>query len=136
MFQEDNVDRLSILVESLKVLESDADRQKNFLIHFHGIDNDSNGKALLTNTDELGLMFDDAYVLSPRLLEEGLIDQETASCLNAISLIMLKNSGLDNEQFWTVEALYEEQGWSDIRNRAKTALSLITKRGGKPRHLR
>ena len=79
----------------LDVLSSNSDSQLKFL----------ELERLPEVVDELGLLFDDVYMLMPRFKREGSLNKEQIIRIDEIDSILDSISGLKMKEYWTPHAL-------------------------------
>ena len=76
--------------------------------------------------DELGLGFEDGYLLVPTLVAEGVaFSRQSLSLLSQISTAMSDLSGHQNADLWTEAASRERPEWANVRTLARDALPLL-----------
>ena len=76
--------------------------------------------------DELGLGFEDGYLLVPTLVEEGVaFSRQSLSLLSQISNRLSDMSGDQNADLWTEAAIRERPEWANVRSLAREALPLL-----------
>jgi hypothetical protein len=112
MAGDDALWQLSCLHDAVRVLSEDAEDQ---------IASFGAGHA-----DELGLGFDDGYLLVPTLVAEGVtFSRRSLSLLSQINSALSDMSGHQNADLWTEAAIRERSEWANIRSLAREAQTLL-----------
>ena len=76
---------------------------------------------LMHHPEELALQFEDAVVMVPQLLQEGVIRPNILGIVADIGGIFDTHSGLEGSQFWTEQAISVDPDWQRIRDLAGKA---------------
>lgn len=84
------------------------------------------------NAGELGLEFDDGYVLLDQWVRAGWVDQKSLVPIAALNTRLDEMSGEGNASLWTRQALTQHQAWREVRELATAALIAL---GGATRRL-
>lgn len=106
--------RLAAWVRAIGILALPADQQATWL--------DSLGPVAAWNIDELGLEFDDGYVLLDQWIKAGWVDQKSLVPIAALNTRLDEMSGERNAALWTRQALAQHQAWREIRELATAVL--------------
>lgn len=109
--------RLAAWVRSIGVLATSAERQAAWL--------DSLGPVASWNVNELGLEFDDGYLLMAQWVEAGWVPRESVPAINALNQTLDDMSGEGNATLWTREALAQHEAWRTVRTLAMTVLTKL-----------
>lgn len=109
--------RLAAWVRAVGVLALPADQQATWL--------DSLGPVAAWNVGELGLEFDDGYVLLDQWVRAGWVDQKSLVPIAALNTRLDEMSGERNAALWTRQALAQHQAWREIRELATAVLVTI-----------
>lgn len=72
--------------------------------------------------DELALQFEDYFVAVENMLAAGEISQDEIAAAKPLEALLLKWSGQSNADFWTREALFEDNRWAEVRKCAGEVL--------------
>lgn len=107
--------RLAAWVRSIGVLAASAEHQAAWL--------DSLGPVASWNVGELGLEFDDGYLLMDQWVEAGWVARESVPSINALNETLDAMSGEGNAALWTREALIHHEAWRTVRTLAMAVLS-------------
>jgi hypothetical protein len=73
--------------------------------------------------DELGLEFEDSYLMAQQLQRAGLINSQALQKLSALDKHLSAMSGSDRAQLWQARALEREEEWMFARRLARDALN-------------
>jgi hypothetical protein len=112
MAGDDALWRLSSLHDAVRVLSKGAEDQIASFGAGH--------------PDELGLEFEDGYLLVPTLVAEGVtFSRRSLSLLSQINTALSDMSGHHNADLWTEAAVRERPEWANIRSLAREALTLL-----------
>lgn len=117
----DNVSHASRLVawvRSVGVLATSAEQQAAWL--------DSLGPVASWNVGELGMEFDDGYLLMDQWVEAGWVSRKSVPSINALNQTLDDMSGEGNEALWTREALKQHEAWRTVRALAMAVLTTLT----------
>lgn len=106
--------RLAAWVRAVGVLALPADQQAAWL--------DSLGPVAAWNVGELGLEFDDGYVLLDQWVRAGWVDQKSLAPIAALNTRLDEMSGERNASLWTRQALAQHQAWREVRELATAVL--------------
>ena len=106
--------RLAAWVRAIGVLALPADQQAAWL--------DSLGTVASWNVSELGLEFDDGYLLLDQWVEAGWVDQKSLAPIAVLNTQLNEMSGEPNASLWTREALAQHQAWREVRELATAIL--------------
>lgn len=106
--------RLAAWVRAIGVLALSADQQATWL--------DSLGPVAAWNVGELGLEFDDGYVLLDQWVRAGWVDQKSLAPIAALNTRLDEMSGERNASLWTRPALAQHQAWREVRELATAVL--------------
>lgn len=109
--------RLAAWVRAIGVLAASAEHQQAWL--------DSLGPVASWNVSELGLEFEDGYLLMGQWVEAGWIASVSVPAFHALNAALDHMSGQSNESLWTREALSNHRAWREVRALAMNALSTI-----------
>lgn len=110
--------RLAAFVRAIGVLPTTSDQQSGWL--------DSLGPAASWNVDELGLEFDDGYLLADQWLEAGWLPEASRAPIAALNQTLDQMSGERNAALWTREALAHHQAWCEVRDLAFAVLVTLS----------
>jgi hypothetical protein len=91
------------LARAVYLLSLSGDSQKAFL----------NSRHLAPSCDEIGLLFEDANLMVPQLVESGAITQEEAAILTDL------NDRLNGMTSWDISSL-NEPDWENVRSIARS----------------
>jgi hypothetical protein len=119
------VTRLEQLRHVVGILAASPEDQQSYLVEIGMVDN-SRPVDKLNNIDELGLEFEDGTYLVAGLLRDHELTAKGAQCIEKLSDFMLQLSGDENRDFWTIQALYEDRRWTEVRALAQVCLSEMT----------
>jgi hypothetical protein len=118
------VTALEQLKHAIGVLAAAPEEQQTYLMGIRQADN-KHPVDELTNIDELGLEFEDATYLVSRLLREQKLTNSSAQQIERLNSFLGQLSGMENKDFWTIRALYEDLRWDQVRTLARECLSDI-----------
>jgi len=107
--------RLAAWVRAIGVLAASPDLQAIWL--------DSLGAVASWNVGELGLEFDDGYLLLNQWVEAGWVEPAAVPSITALNKKPDEISGEGNAALWTREALDKHQAWQEVRTLAMVALT-------------
>lgn len=107
----DPVWRRRLLIEALTLVAAPAPAQVAWL-EMHGV-----------GADEIALDFEHAFLLAERLAEEGLIHHGALPGLRVIDVVFDEMTSGETADRWTVEALFQDAGWSRARGLAQWILA-------------
>lgn len=106
--------RLAAWVRAIAVLDAPAENQEAWL--------DSLGPVASWNVGELGLEFDDGYLLMDQWVEAGWVAPASVPPIAALNSMLDEMSGEGNAALWTREALRRHEAWRKVRALALAAL--------------
>jgi len=101
-------------VRAIAVLAASAEHQEAWL--------DSLGPVASWNVSELGLEFDDGYLLLDQWVEAGWVASAAVQPIAALNSMLDQMSGEGNAALWTREALRQHEAWRKVRTLAVAAL--------------
>jgi hypothetical protein len=107
---DDREYRLERLVEALRLLAADFDRQVELFPAFVHI------------PDELALTLHDCFLLIRDGLGESLLGSQAFAEIQTIDERLGRMSGGETPHFWSLRALQESPEWQEIRNQATRVL--------------
>ena len=108
---------LDELCRILSILSSSPDEQISYLQSI------SIGESQIV--DELALEFDDVYVLTPQLIEQGTITQQQHTAILSLDRKLKEMSGSQNAHLWTTESIRQGQYWREVRELASIAKAVL-----------
>jgi hypothetical protein len=106
--------RLAAWVRAIGVLASSSDQQSAWL--------DSLGPVASWNVGELGLEFDDGYLLMDQWMDAGWLSRKSLAPIAALNTMLDEMSGEGNAALWTRDALAQHQTWREVRELAMAVL--------------
>lgn len=102
-------------MRAIGVLATAAEQQAAWL--------DSLGPVASWNVGELGMEFDDGYLLMGQWVEAGWVPRESVPSINALNQALDEMSGEGNTALWTREALVQHEAWRTVRTLAMAVLT-------------
>lgn len=106
--------RIRLLREAVEALAMEAQEQLRWL---------SEGQMPV---DELALVFDDIYIVLPKMQADGVaLSDEVVELLNQLDAQLDAMSGQRNHKLWTEAALTGDPRWNAVRQAAIRALQLL-----------
>lgn len=103
------------LLACLRLLASGPQEQLSFLAQ----------QDIPDCVDELGLMFEDAGLLTQKWKLEGRITTRQFETLNSIASLLDSMSDEEGGRLWSREGLIESSEWKRVREAASTCLDLF-----------
>jgi hypothetical protein len=102
---------VATLMQILRVLAGTADKQVEYLKGLGG-----------ASVDELGLEFEEVWLLAETILESRGITQYQYDAIKKLNDKLDQISGEDHEDLWSEKALFENKEWEQVRSLAKECL--------------
>ena len=75
--------------------------------------------------DELSLELDDGVLLSRQFVEAGWLSAEARHAIIKLSELITPHNGHGHDEFWSLDGLRTSVDWTEIRDVALVALTLI-----------
>ena len=106
---------IATLMQILRVLAGAADKQVEYLKGLGG-----------ASVDELGLEFEEAWLLAGTILESKGITKYQYDAIKKLNDKLDQISGEEHEDLWSENALFENEEWEQVRSLAKECLETFS----------
>jgi hypothetical protein len=106
--------RLAAFVRSIAVLALPASGQEAWL--------ETLGPVASWNVSELGLEFDDGFVMLPQWIEAGWVAERASQAIDQLNQALYALSQGEHRTLWSRSALHEAPEWEGVRRLASAAL--------------
>ena len=120
--ESDPAAQLEGLVDALRLAAVPSEKQLEALPDFVHV------------SDEIALLYDDAFRLAAQIQEAGLIDADQVEALAELDRCFEEMLGaVDKDRLWTVEAMGVDERWERSREIAANALAALGRSVSPPR---